>query len=110
MNLSEDDVRAMRQQNDLKAFIAQHLRDAKTANAHRRGMVLAHRDLAAKLTAPPLEFPTPEAWTGFVPPATTCTGAINTAPTRAALVAIVAEAERRARHPQRTTEAERTAA
>ena len=71
--------------------------DGATRNKHRRAAVLAHPDLAAKLTEQPLNFARPDQWTGFIPPATTADHAINPSPVRAALVAIVAEAERRAR-------------
>lgn len=96
MNLTPDDIRALRQQNDLKAFINQGRRTAQDTNQRRRALVLAHPDLAAKLTEPPLAHSSPEKWTGYIPQAITCTGAINTSPVRAQLVAIVAEAERRA--------------
>lgn len=61
----------------------------------RRAMVLAHPDLAERLTQPPLGFTRPEQWCGYV------AGEVwqhrrNTSPRRAALVAIVTEAEARA--------------
>jgi dihydroorotase len=113
MNISEDDVRALRQEKDLGRFIRDEKRAAMTRNAHRRGLVLAHADLAAKLTEQPLNFSQPERWTGFIPPATLCTGALNTSPVRPALLALVYAAEQRqqkAVHPRRQTEAEETAA
>lgn len=94
-DISEDDVRAMRQQQDLKQFIVDGMRAGAAVNAHRRGLVLAHPDLAAKLAEQPLCFNRPDQWTGFVPPAIWCTGAINTSPVRVALLAVAAEAERR---------------
>lgn len=96
MSPAEEDIRALRQQNDLKAFMDEARRAARDENDRRRRLVLAHEDLAKRLTEPPLAHSAPERWTGFVPPAT-CAGAINTSPVRAQLVAIVAEAERRAR-------------
>jgi hypothetical protein len=95
MNISEDDVHALRQQKDLKAFISAQNRAAATANAHRRGLVLAYADLAAKLTEQPLNFAEPEKWTGFIPPSTVCSGALNTTPVRPALLALVYAAEQR---------------
>jgi hypothetical protein len=59
-----------------------------------RAMVLAHPDLAERLTQPPLSYQRPEQWNGFVPP-DTFNGQHNDSPRRAALVAIVAEAESR---------------
>ena len=98
--ISEDDVRALRQQNDLKAFMVQEIRAGHARNATRRAAVLAHPELAVKLTQDPLNFSTPEKWAGYIPPALTCTGALNTTPRRPALLALVAEAERRARQPK----------
>lgn len=95
MNLSEDDVRAMRQQSDLKQFILNGMRDGAARNAHQRTAILAHPDLAKKLTEPPISLARPEQWSGYIPPAVTCTNAINPSPVRAALWAIAAEAERR---------------
>ena len=94
--INEDDARAMRQQGDLKGFILAGMRDGAIRNKHRRGLVLAHADLAAKLTEPPLSFSSPEKWTGYIPPALTAEGAINPSPVRAALAALIAEAEKRA--------------
>lgn len=112
MNVTEDDVRAMRADKDLKDFIAMHMRDAASRNAHRRGLVLRHPDLAAKLTAQPLNYERPDQWTGYIPPSTTATGALNTTPVRPALLALVHEAEKRAGdvHPARHTKAKETAA
>ncbi|MFD5031677.1 hypothetical protein ACFWM0_14865 [Streptomyces sp. NPDC058405] len=93
-NLSEQDVHALRQQQDLKAFMAQAMADAKAENARRRALVLRHEDLAAKLTEAPHRFTLPGHWTGYIPPAT-WNGAANTTPVRPALLALVTEAERR---------------
>lgn len=63
--------------------------------AHRiRDAVLAHPDLAAKLTQQPLDYTRPEQWNGFVPPEL-WNGQINDSPRRAALVELVDEAMRR---------------
>ncbi len=59
-----------------------------------RAMVLAHPDLAAKLCQPPLSYQRPEQWNGFVPPEY-FNGRPNDSPRRAALVAIIAEAQSR---------------
>lgn len=92
--LSEQDVKALRQQKDLKAFMAQTMANAKTENARRRSLVLRHPDLAAKLTDQPHNFTLPEQWTGYIPPAE-WNGAANTSPSRPALLALVAAAEAR---------------
>jgi hypothetical protein len=39
----------------------------------RRARVLAHPDIAQRLAQPPLSYPTPEDWNGYVPPAMTPT-------------------------------------
>ncbi len=70
----------------------------------RRERVLAHPDLAARLTQPPLNHTDPARWNGYVPPATwgdytwkdgTLDERKNSSPERAALVDICAEALRR---------------
>lgn len=60
-----------------------------------RDLVLAHPDLAQRLTEQPLNYATPQQWTGFVPPEQ-WGGRRNASPVRDALVEIVAEARRRA--------------
>lgn len=99
--LSEDDVRDLRRQGDLTRLIKQAQAAGRAENARRRALVLKYPDLAARLCEPPLRHTTPEHWTGYVPPAYDAIalgGAqpINTSPVRAALVAIVTEAEQRA--------------
>jgi hypothetical protein len=95
MNISEEDVHALREQKDLGRFIKDQKRAAMTRNAHRRALVLSYNDLAAKLTDQPMKYSEPDKWTGFIPPSTTCTGALNTSPIRPALLALVHEAEQR---------------
>jgi hypothetical protein len=99
MNLSEADVRDLRKQGDLLRLIKQARAAAMVENARRRALVLRYPELAAKLTEPPIRHTTPEHWTGYIAPAydaETYGGGqpINTSPIRAALVAILAEAER----------------
>lgn len=101
MNLSEQDVRELRRQGDLLTLIKQARAAAAAENKRRRALVLRHPDLAARLCQPPLRHTTPEHWTGYIPPAYDAvalggTQPINTSPARAALVALVAEAEQRA--------------
>lgn len=97
--LSLADANALKVQGDLGRFIKHHMAEARRAAAYRRALVLRHHDLAAKLAAPPIGFSAPEMWNGYIPPATDCTGAMNTAACRPALLALVAEAEARAARP-----------
>lgn len=90
------DIKALVAEGDVFRFIKHHMAEAQQAAAHRRALVLKHPDLAKQLTGPLIGFSRPEAWNGYIPPATTCTGAINTAACRPALLALVAEAEARA--------------
>lgn len=105
--LSLDDTRAMRKDGDLAAFIKHHMAVARTECARRRGLVLRHEDLAARLTQAPFRFSKPEGWNGFIPPAQ-WGQSINTDPSRRVLLELVAEAERRQARPQ-TTELEAAA-
>lgn len=99
-----DDIRALKVEGELGKFIKSHMVAARTEAAHRRGLVLRYPDLAAKLTEPPIGFSAPEKWTGYIPPAT-WNQAMNTAPCRPALLALVAEAERRRDQPKETATA-----
>ncbi|MEU7416744.1 hypothetical protein [Streptomyces antibioticus] len=89
------DARALMAENDAGRFIKTQMADAQRAAAHRRALVLRHPDLAEQLTKPPINHARPDVWTGYIPPATDCTGAINTAACRPALLALIAEAKRR---------------
>jgi hypothetical protein len=71
------------------------LKEAKTRTAANRAAVLAHPDLAEKLTEPPLGYAVAEQWNGGIP-AETFNGGHNDSPRRAALAAIVEEAMQRA--------------
>ncbi len=102
--LTYDDVRGLKADGELGKFIKFHMAEAQRAAAHRRGLVLRYPDLAAKLTEPPIGFTRPEMWNGYIPPATDCMGAMNTARCRPALLALVAEAERRLHQPRETAE------
>lgn len=108
--LTYDDVRGLKHDGELGKFIKVHMAEAQRNAAHRRGLVLRYPDLAAKLAEPPVGFSSPEKWNGYIPPATDCTGAMNTARCRPALLALVAEAERRREQPQETATALKEAA
>lgn len=77
------------------------LADAKRETQERRKRVLAHPDLAAQLTQPPLALTDPVKWNGYIPPRTLPSGdgnpydKVNDSPVRRQLVAIAAEALRR---------------
>ncbi|MEU0236811.1 hypothetical protein ABZ234_03905 [Nocardiopsis sp. NPDC006198] len=66
-----------------------------TTNAERRRAVLAHPDLAERLTLPPLNFSSPDRWEGYIPPEM-WQQVPNNSPRRLALVAIYEEALSRA--------------
>lgn len=71
------------------------------ANEQRRAMVLRYRDVAAKLTGPPLRLKSPDQWTGFVPGPWMPEGnggsaRPNPSPIRAQLMAVLTEAAERA--------------
>lgn len=109
-DFTEQDIRELRAQGDLIAFMKQARAAALAENARRRALVLRYPDLAARLTDPPVRHTTPEHWTGYIPPAydaPTLGGAapINHSPARAALAALVAEAERRAADPRKASAA-----
>lgn len=59
----------------------------------RRELVLRHPEIATRLTQPPLRYSRPEVWNGWVPPFM-WGEQINNSPRRAALIVIVAEAEK----------------
>ncbi len=51
--------------------------EARAAAAERRRRVLAHPDLAQRLTERPLGFMRPEMWNGYVPPASGFSGRVT---------------------------------
>lgn len=55
----------------------------------RRARVLAHPDIAARLCDPPMRYPTPEMWTGYIPGPTRGEDRPNYSPIRRQLLAIV---------------------
>lgn len=97
--LGLDDIAAMRLEGDLREALRQLQTDARAACKHNRATVLAHPDLAERLTEPPCRFTTAEMWTGYIPPAYLegryGEAIPNNSPYRAQLVALVDEAARR---------------
>lgn len=92
--LSPRDIRALLKQGDFARLVKDHLAQVRAENQRRRALVLQYPDLAARLCKPPLREATPETWNGWIPPEI-WREQINDSPIRAALVALVAEAERR---------------
>lgn len=73
--------------------------EARQTTAANRAAVLAHPDLAKKLTEPPLGYARPEQWNGFVPAKLTPTEdgyELNDSGRRRAFVALIEEAHARA--------------
>lgn len=70
------------------------VRDATARMRDRKAAVLAHPDLAQRLTEEPLNFARPDQWNGGIPPEM-FNGEHNDSPRRAALVEIAEEATRR---------------
>lgn len=64
--------------------------------ARIRDLVMSYPDLRAALTGPPIDHASAEQWGGYIPPLFDHLGRLNSTPRRAVLVAIAAEAERRA--------------
>lgn len=86
----------------LRPAATRTLKQARDRCADNRRRVLAHKDIAACLTESPLDYPTPEMWSGYIPPATVSgflSDEENNSPRRVALMQImwaVDEAERNA--------------
>lgn len=95
-DIGPEDVKAMRQQGDLKAFIKQATRDAHAECARRKALVRRYPDLLARLE----QIPGQRQWNGFIAPDEWRQRA-NNSPIRVQLIAIVEEAERRAAHDTR---------
>lgn len=90
----------MRQQQDLAAFIKQTGREAAARCAARVQIIGRYPDLVEQVA----EQLGRTNWNGYIQPEHDANGRTNTSPNRAAILAILAEAE------QRTAEGTRTAA
>lgn len=88
------DIAALRQQGDLGEYLRQTREQEAATNATRKRLVYRHTDLVDQL-----RLIGQDPWNGRIPPAE-WSGAINTSPIRAALLAIVTEAEQRAASQQ----------
>lgn len=89
-----DDSSVTPEQRSWRDLFGPAMAEARARSAERRIRVLAHPDLAARLTHRPLGYDDPHQWSGYVPPRT-WHGKLNTAPQRQVLVDICAEALRR---------------
>jgi hypothetical protein len=95
---SEDDIAAIRAQGDFKRMWTESKRIEQAANDARKQLVLRYPDLADRLKQAH-GLTSAEYWNGRIPPEFVNGGKRNPSPIRAALVAIVAEAEARATRP-----------
>ena len=91
---TDGDIRAIRAEGDFKQLWAETQRTQKTADEARKRLVLQHEDLAEALRQAH-KLSSADKWNGRIPPELLPSGARNPSPVRAALVAIVAEAEKR---------------
>lgn len=89
--VNTDDIRAMRQQKDLAAFIKQASAEAKQRCDERVRLVGRHPDLRERVDKI-LGRPN---WNGYVGPEHDCTGRINDSPVRRRLVEVLEEAQQR---------------
>lgn len=94
--LTEDDVRALRQQKDLARLLKEGNSRAKELCERRKRLVLGYPDLAERLTEPPLAYARPDCWNGGLGTDEIQDGRPNRSPSYLQLAAICAEAERRA--------------
>ena len=83
------DITAMRQQGSLGDYLRHTREQEAIANTQRKRLVYRHTDLVDQL-----RLIGQDPWNGRIPP-TEWGGSLNTSPVRAALLAIVAEAEKR---------------
>lgn len=90
--VTEADVAAMRQQQDLSAFIKQTGREAAARCAARVQIISRHPDLVERVATQLGR----SNWNGYIPPEHDATGRINSSPNRRVLLEILAEAEQRA--------------
>ncbi|MFJ9771154.1 hypothetical protein ACIRVF_07915 [Kitasatospora sp. NPDC101157] len=95
-DLTEDDVRALRQQQDLARMLKDGNARAKAECERRKRLVLGYEDLAEDLTKPPLSFARPDQWNGGLGSGLDSNGRPNRSPTYLQLARICEEAERRA--------------
>jgi hypothetical protein len=93
--VTEYDIRQLKADGDLNAYLHQAIAAARAIRDRQRALVLRHHDLADRLTQPPISFARPDCWTGYIQPEHLATGQPNRSPIRTALLEIVTEAEQR---------------
>lgn len=91
-SITEADVAAMRQQQDLSAFIKQTGREASARCTARVQIISRHPDLVERVAQQLGR----SNWNGYIPPEHDATGRTNSSPNRRVLLEILAEAEQRA--------------
>jgi hypothetical protein len=96
LSYTEEDIKAMRMEGDLKRIWKAETARASETCARRKALVLRYPDLAERLTEPPLSYARPECWNGGLGTGSDWAGRPNTSPSYLQLAAIVAEAEQRA--------------
>ncbi|MET9957392.1 hypothetical protein ABZ135_38355 [Streptomyces sp. NPDC006339] len=89
--ITEADITAMRQQEDLKAFRQQITKEAVARCAARVQIIGRHPDLVERVT----KLLGRDNWNGFISPEYDASGRRNDSPNRTGLLAILAEAEQR---------------
>lgn len=94
--LTEDDVRVLRQQQDFSRFLRQGMATGRGERERRTALVLGYEDLAQRLTEPPLAYARPDCWNGGLGTDEIQDGRPNRSPRYRQLAEICAEAERRA--------------
>lgn len=99
--LTEDDVRALRQQKELALMLKDGNTRAKAECERRKRLVLSYPDLAEQLTVKPLGYARPDCWNGGLGTDQIQDGRPNRSPIYRQLAAICAEAERRAADARR---------
>ncbi|MFF1790795.1 hypothetical protein ACFVX9_30560 [Kitasatospora sp. NPDC058243] len=100
-DLTEDDIRALRQQKDLARMLKEGNARARIDSERRKRLVLGYEDLAEQLTQPPLAYARPDCWNGGLGTDQIQDGRPNRSPSYRQLAEICAEAERRAATTQR---------
>ncbi|MGA5819704.1 hypothetical protein ACPC54_17820 [Kitasatospora sp. NPDC094028] len=101
-DLTEDDVRALRQQKDLARMLKDDNARAKADCERRKRLVLGYPDLAEQLTQPPLAYARPDCWNGGLGTNEIQDGRPNRSPSYLQLARICAEAEHRSAATTRT--------
>jgi hypothetical protein len=95
MSCSDEDILAIRTQGDFVRLWKDTKQREQAKDDARKALVLQHEDLCQRLEQAH-GLSRAECWNGRIPPERLPSGLLNPSPIRTALLAIVAEAERRA--------------